>query len=93
MARKPAPEKDVHALTFDSSGTAWIGTAAGLLSYNGRQIGRWTSADGLPSDRINLLRCDREGALWIGTAGGIARFYAGKIEALTQASPAILCWP
>jgi len=76
-------QHDVHALAFDPRGRLWIGTDAGLLSYEGKQFSRWTASDGLPSDRINLLFCDREAALWIGTSGGIARLVGGRIEALT----------
>ena len=78
-----AAEASIRALAFGADGTAWIGTDAGLLSYHGKQFSRWSVADGLPSNRVNLLLCDREGALWIGTAGGIARLFAGKIDAFT----------
>jgi ligand-binding sensor domain-containing protein/two-component sensor histidine kinase len=78
-----AAEKNIHALTFSALGQLWIGTDAGLFSYDGKQFSHWSTTDGLPSNRVNLLMSDREGALWVGTAGGIARLFAGKVEALT----------
>jgi ligand-binding sensor domain-containing protein/signal transduction histidine kinase len=85
MSEEPSntAETSIRALAFDAKGTAWIGTDAGLLSYEGRQFSRWSVADGLPSNRVNLLLCDREGAVWVGTAGGIARLFADKFEAFT----------
>ena len=78
-----AKEQSVHALAVDAKGTLWMGTDAGLLSFDGKDVSRLTSGEGLPSNRVDRLFCDHEGALWIGTEGGLARLYAGKIEAFT----------
>jgi ligand-binding sensor domain-containing protein/AraC-like DNA-binding protein len=37
-------------------------------------VSRWTVADGLPHNRINVLAQDRTGYLWIGTPCGLVRF-------------------
>src|SRR5215831_2340718 len=63
----------VDALIEDSQGTFWIGTrGSGLCHYwpDGR-VERFTTAQGLPSNRVTALLEDQERRLWVGTPTGL----------------------
>jgi signal transduction histidine kinase/ligand-binding sensor domain-containing protein len=75
--------RNVSALSVDAAGAMWIGTAAGLVRYDGVKTLLYGTREGLPSELVQLLACDREGAVWVGTGTGIARVFGGKIEAFT----------
>lgn len=45
----------------------------------------YTTADGLPSDRIRALHYDSTGALWVGTDEGLARFDGRAFRVFTTA--------
>jgi len=55
----------------DHDGNLWVGTEGhGLYRLSSGVFTRYSSADGLSSDRILSITEDREGNLWIGTRGG-----------------------
>jgi len=63
-------------------GYIWIGTAAGLLRFDGVRFTLWEPPKGgptLPSANIISLLPSKDGSLWIGTARGLARWYDGKL--------------
>jgi ligand-binding sensor domain-containing protein len=56
------PSDDVYALLVDTNNVLWAGTAAGLARYRQGAWTRYTTADGLTSNKINyLLEDDLEG--------------------------------
>lgn len=52
-------------------------------------IRRFTSADGLPNDTINVVRLDPQGYLWVGTQNGAARFNGRKFTAIDMPDPTL----
>jgi signal transduction histidine kinase len=49
----------------------------------GDRVVSWTTASGLPSDRVRALHEDERGSLWIGTYdGGLVRLRDGKFAAI-----------
>jgi diguanylate cyclase (GGDEF)-like protein len=62
-------------------GSIIIATAGGgLLRIEGEKITRYTTADGLPTDRVWALEPDGEGGLWVAThGGGVVRFRGGRV--------------
>jgi len=74
-------DDSVFALTEDSFGQIWIGTANGLDRLDpdsGRieQFGGRLRAAGVPADatlKVNALHADARGILWIGLDSGLAR--------------------
>ena len=46
----------------------------------------WTSAQGLPANKIRALRQTRDGFLWLGTVGGLVRFDGSKFETFDEAN-------
>ncbi|MBV9926039.1 MAG: histidine kinase [Acidobacteria bacterium] len=71
----------VTAIARADDGTLWLGSPSGLscLHRDGR-VQTFTSADGLPNERITSLRAGSGGSLWVGTAAGLARWRGGRFE-------------
>ena len=59
------------SITQTKDGLLWIGTANGLIRFDGVRFMPWQPPKGsqLPDDRIVKLLGARDGSLWIGTAG------------------------
>ena len=55
------------SLIVTRDGTLWIGTFAGLVSWNGAKLTRYPQLDGL---FVTSLLEDRQGTVWAGTLGG-----------------------
>lgn len=65
----------------------FVGTAGGgLLRIVGESVTRYTTRDGLPSDRIWALEDDGTGGLWIAThGGGVVRWHGARaLEKITR---------
>jgi PAS domain S-box-containing protein len=65
-----------NAITQTKDGYIWIGTAAGLLRFDGVRMVLWKppSDNQLPSPNITALLAARDGSLWIGTAEGLSHW-------------------
>jgi ligand-binding sensor domain-containing protein/signal transduction histidine kinase/CheY-like chemotaxis protein len=63
-------------------GVIFIATAGGgLLRIDGETVTRFTTRDGLPSDRIWTIADDPSGGLWIAThGGGVVLWHAGRVQ-------------
>lgn len=75
----------VRALQAETSDTLWIGHVDGLTRYGTAPV-TFTTADGLPDNRVNALAMDRNGRLWIGTANGLASVRDGKVVPAPETS-------
>ena len=64
----------IPALAAGPSGSLWLGTRFGLVSWDGKQRRTFTTRDGLPSNAIRSLLIDRDANLWVGTTNGLARY-------------------
>ncbi len=66
-------------ITQDKEGFIWLGTANGVLKYDGNTIKEYKEAkDGLSSNIAPVVFTDSEGLIWIGTAGGGLNVYDKK---------------
>ncbi|MBM4430704.1 MAG: hypothetical protein FJ026_10215, partial [Chloroflexi bacterium] len=71
----PVPE--VWSLAQDDRGLLWLGTNGdGAYRYDGRQLTRLTTADGLAANNVTSIIQDTDGALWFATVGGVSRYDA-----------------
>jgi signal transduction histidine kinase/ligand-binding sensor domain-containing protein/CheY-like chemotaxis protein len=61
-------------------GAIWIGTYNGLYTVRNNSLVRFTSSDGLASDRVKAVLASASGALWIGTPNGLSRYRDGRFE-------------
>lgn len=57
-------------------GYMWIGTADGVLQFDGVHFVRWTPGDGqrLPNSEVLGLRTTRDGSVWISALGFLSRW-------------------
>ncbi|HOY59920.1 MAG TPA: two-component regulator propeller domain-containing protein, partial [Verrucomicrobiota bacterium] len=85
--------EECAALAEDADSTLWIGTPAGLIHLVPDRIERFTTANGLASDRILSLCRARNGDLWIGTASGLTRRRAGVFETVLPVSAETIADP
>lgn len=75
----------VRAIVEDDGGL-WIGTNAGGLvrrTHDG-QMRTFTTADGLPGDRLLSIVAGRAGELWVACRGGLARVAGERITPITR---------
>jgi signal transduction histidine kinase/CheY-like chemotaxis protein/ligand-binding sensor domain-containing protein/HPt (histidine-containing phosphotransfer) domain-containing protein len=70
----------------DRAGRLWFATDAhGLHVLDSDNVPRrYTTADGLPGNRVTAIREDEEGSLWLGTTEGMARIRDGKITSIAR---------
>jgi diguanylate cyclase (GGDEF)-like protein len=63
-------------------GGLFVATAGGgLLRIDGEKVTRFTTRDGLPSDRIWTIADDGEDGLWVAThGGGVVRWRDGRVQ-------------
>lgn len=68
---------DLRCLYFDRQGVLWIGTSAGLKSYDGHQMRTYRSdaySPGIfPNNVILCITEDKNDDLWLGTRDGLVR--------------------
>ena len=76
-----ALNESVWAFGEGRGGELWVGTQGGLVRWDGSGWRRFTTRDGLSSDRVRCLAEDAEGNLWVGTErGGLNCLRGGKFS-------------
>jgi PAS domain S-box-containing protein len=65
-----------NVITQTKDGYIWIGTAAGLMRFDGVRLIPWEPPAGsqLPSPNVRALLAARDGSLWIGTDAGLSHW-------------------
>lgn len=72
----------IYCLLQDRQGYLWLGTAGGLVRYDGRRFVTFTTRDGLAENFVTGLRADAAtGSLWV-------QHYQGGRSVRTAGSPA-----
>ncbi|HWS24964.1 MAG TPA: ATP-binding protein [Xanthomonadales bacterium] len=68
------PSRQVHALAQDFDGRLWIGTANGLVRFDGHEFigypARLEQSNALASTSVEALAIDAAGQVWVATEGG-----------------------
>ena len=72
--------KKINSMTQDTKGNIWVGTCGGLvrIENDSELLKRWTVAEGLISDSVNIVFADRDGSVWIGTNMGVSHFNGSR---------------
>lgn len=79
------PLGQVRGLTLDLDHTLWVAHETGLTRVRGAVTRTYTTADGLPSDRVLCVMRARDGRLWAGTDRGAAVLEGERFRAITTA--------
>jgi hypothetical protein len=64
----------VESVARDRAGTLWVGTHAGVSSFDGTRWENYSTADGLAGNVVFDIVADRDGSMWFATSGGVSRF-------------------
>ncbi|GFE87632.1 histidine kinase [Steroidobacter agaridevorans] len=73
------------ALHEDAQRRLWIGTDAhAFYMFADGAVTAYTTADGLPGNRVLSMHDDGRGGLWLGTTGGLGRIRDGKAISLAR---------
>ncbi|MCY7347697.1 MAG: hypothetical protein LH614_15950, partial [Pyrinomonadaceae bacterium] len=73
--RKNLPTNRLVKIFAEADNTLWIGTEeSGVVRYRNGEFQTFTTADGLPSNRVEEIQKDTDGSLLIFTQTGIVRF-------------------
>ena len=67
--RDGLPGKSIQAIYKDSKGLLWIGTNAGLCTYDGRAFRIFKASDGMTANEVWAIAEDDMGNLWFGSYG------------------------
>lgn len=82
-ARDGLPDQTAQAFAQTKDGRLWIGTAGGLLQFDGARFTVYNrqNAPLLLERSVNCLLASRDGSLWIGTeGGGLVRYREGAFQ-------------
>jgi signal transduction histidine kinase/ligand-binding sensor domain-containing protein len=82
-------EESIESVCEDAEGAMWFGNRLGLLRWKDGVQRLFTTADGLPTNRVYTAIPARAGGLWIGTAVGLARYHNGRIDRLMRETPQV----
>jgi len=64
------PASKVYAALQDGFGLVWIGTEAGLASYDGNKVITYSAQNGTAAGGVRSLMVDNDGRLWAGHLDG-----------------------
>jgi len=66
----------VSAMAFDHEGNLWAGGDGGVIRWDVKKqiYARYTTLDGLASNRVQSIAVAPDGAIWFGTYAGLSRF-------------------
>jgi signal transduction histidine kinase/ligand-binding sensor domain-containing protein len=81
------PSGPVYAITQTADGYLWIGTAKGLIRFDGLNFHLFQQSDGatVPGGPVLGLMADSEGNLWVRQQGaGLLRYRDGKFEDISN---------
>jgi PAS domain S-box-containing protein len=71
---------NVWTVMESHDGIIWIGTAAGLVSYDGNKTRYYSEENGLTGRGVNVIYEDRRQNLWVGTDLALHRYRDEKFE-------------
>ena len=72
------PTNVVRCMHKATNGVLWIGTDAGLCSYDGRELIIFDQNNGLPNNLVWAITESDQGEIWVGCYGGGIAYYDGS---------------
>jgi signal transduction histidine kinase/ligand-binding sensor domain-containing protein len=91
---KPAlPGSDVQCLLAAKDGSLWVGTSSGLAHYKDGSVSAFTTANGLPGNRVSALRTIEDGSGVVADTDGGAFALTNTEKTLTLVDLRLLSGP
>jgi ligand-binding sensor domain-containing protein len=75
----------IKSIVIDPLARVWIGGESGLAVRIGSSFTSYTTAEGLPDNKIQAIAAGTGGEVWVGTEKGAARFRDGSWTTFTTA--------
>ena len=72
------PASKVYCALQDAYGLVWIGTEAGIASYDGNVVQNHGTAEGVARNGVRALLLNKDGHLWAGHLDGGITYYDGN---------------
>ena len=72
------PNMSIRSIYKDTRGLLWIGTDAGLCSFDGKSFRIYKSSEGMTASQVWAIAEDDKGNLWFGSFGNGLYKYDGK---------------
>jgi ligand-binding sensor domain-containing protein/signal transduction histidine kinase len=76
-------DTNVREMVRDRQQSLWLATHSGLFRTRDGSTRRYTTADGLSSDRLCCVHEDPAGDIWVASDQGLDRFRDGRFHAVT----------
>lgn len=74
-------QSTIFKIIQDRNDIYWVGTQAGVSSFDGTIFTNYSSRDGLALRGVRAICEDRSGVIWVGhTGGGVSRYNGEKFE-------------
>jgi PAS domain S-box-containing protein len=76
-----AARSEISSIYRDRDGALWIGSFDGLFKAKSGVVTRFTTTDGLTSNRVHFISQEAGGVMWLGTSNGLVRYELGVFTA------------
>jgi len=74
-------QSTVYAIYQDRNDIYWLGTQAGISSFDGQEFLNYPAGEGIAANGVRAICEDKHGQLWFGhTGGGLTRYAAGAFQ-------------
>lgn len=84
----PFQRTPIEHILQSTSGLIWLGTPAGLFTFDGHEYSRWSRPDSLDEpSAVSALFEDPAGLIWVGYADGHICQWKNRFQGLTLWSP------
>ena len=77
---------EVDVISQDRDGNIWYGGAdTGISRFDGTNVRKFTTADGLPGVSVTSFLQTRDGTIWVGTTTGLAKLEGDRFFSFSNA--------
>ena len=79
------PPSPIRAAATAPDGSIWLGHDLGLMEFASGSVSRtYTTADGLPSNKVLAIAFDADGSMWVATPAGVAERVGNRFQPLSS---------
>ncbi|MBJ6117252.1 hypothetical protein JAO76_03565 [Pontibacter sp. BT310] len=86
QAKEWPPGTVLYSMWVRSEEDVWVSTSKGVWNLTPDKAQHYTTAQGLPSEKVYFIVADKDKKLWFATANGIAYLQNGRFVPITTAA-------